>query len=61
MKRTSILGVSSRKFVGLHKTVQLQPLQHYWWGIDLDYCDVECFALEKNRDHSAVFETESKY
>ena len=55
------MGVSSRKFVGLHKTVQLQPLQHYWWGIDLDYCDVECFALEKNRDHSAVFETESKY
>ena len=23
------------------------------WGIDLDYCDVEWFALETNRDHSA--------
>ena len=25
-------------------------------GIDLDYCDIEWFALEMNRDHSAVFE-----
>ena len=27
------------------------------WGIDLDYSDVEWFALEMNRDHSVVFET----
>ena len=47
--------------VGLHRTVQLQLLQHYWWGIDLDYCDIEWFALEMNRDHSVVFETASKY
>ena len=26
------------------------------WGIDLDYCDVEWFALETNRDHSVIFE-----
>ena len=26
------------------------------WGIDLDYCDFEQFALETNRDHSVVFE-----
>ena len=26
------------------------------WGIDLDYCDIEWFALEMNRDHSVVFE-----
>ena len=26
------------------------------WGIDLDYCDTERFALEMNRDHSVVFE-----
>ena len=25
------------------------------WGIDLDYCDIEWFALETNRDHSVVF------
>ena len=31
------------------------------WGIDLDYCDIEWFALETNIDHSVVFETASKY
>ena len=47
--------------VGLHRTVQLQLLQRYWWGIDLDYCDIEWYALETNRDHSVVFEIASKY
>ena len=42
--------------VGPHRTVQLQLLQHYYWGIDLDYCDIEWFALETNRLHSAIFE-----
>ena len=33
MKRTSFLGVSSLKgLVGLHRTIQLQLLQHYWLG-----------------------------
>ena len=27
--------------VGLHRTVQLQLLQHYCLGIDLDYRDIE--------------------
>ena len=27
----------------------------------MDYCDIECFALEMNRDHSVVFEIASKY
>ena len=27
----------------------------------LDYCDIEWFALETNRDHSVVFEIASKY
>ena len=31
------------------------------WGIDLDYYDVEWFALETNQDHSLVFETAPKY
>ena len=22
------------------------------WGIDLDHCDIEWFALEMNKDHS---------
>ena len=47
--------------VGLHKTVQLQVLQRHWLGIDLDYCDIEWFALETNRDLSVVFEIASKY
>ena len=42
--------------VGLHRTIQLQPLGISGWGIDLDYCDIEFFALEMNRDHSVVFE-----
>ena len=47
--------------VGLHRTVQLQLLHHYWSGHNLDYCDVEWFDLEMNRDHSVVFEIASKY
>ena len=27
----------------------------------MDYCDIELFALETNRDHSVVFEIVSKY
>ena len=47
--------------VGLHRTIQLQFLQHYWLGyIDLDHSDFEWFVLETNRDHS-VFEIASKY
>ena len=47
--------------VGLHRTIQLQLLNVTGQGIDLDYCDIEWFALEMNRDHSVIFETESKY
>ena len=31
------------------------------WGIGLDYCDIEWFALEMNKDHSVIFEIASKY
>ena len=27
---------------------------------DLDYCDIEWFSLETNRDHSVIFEITSK-
>ena len=47
--------------VSIHRTIQLQLLQHYWLGIDLDYCDTEWFALEMNRDHSVIFEIAPKY
>ena len=32
--------------VGLHRTIQLQLLQHPCWDIDLDYHDLEWYALE---------------
>ena len=31
------------------------------WGIDLDYCNIEWFALETDRDHSVILEVASKY
>ena len=31
------------------------------WGIGLDYCDIEWFALEMNKDHSVIFEIAFKY
>ena len=47
--------------VGLHRTIQLQFFSVTGWGIGLDYCDIEWFALETNRGHSVVFEIASKY
>ena len=47
--------------VGLHRTLQLSFFSVTGWGIDLDYCDIECFALETNRDHSVIFEIASTY
>ena len=47
--------------VGLHRTIQLQLLQCTGWGIDLDYYDIEWFALKTNRDRSVLFEAASKY
>ena len=40
--------------VCLHRTVQLQLLQCYWSGLNLDYPDIEWFSMETNRDHSVV-------
>ena len=47
--------------LGFHRTGQLQLLQLSDWGIDLDYCDIEWFALEMSRGHSVVFEITSNY
>ena len=47
--------------VGLDRTIQFQLLQLTGWGIGFDYCDIEWFALEMNRDHSVIFKIESKY
>ena len=48
--------------VGLHrKQFNLSFFNTSGWGIDLDYCDIEWFALEMNRDQSVTFEIASKY
>ena len=47
--------------VGLHRTIQLSFFSITGQGIGLDYCDIEWFALEMNRDHSVIFEIASKY
>jgi len=47
--------------VGHHRTVQLQLLGISGWSIDLNYCDIEWFALERNRDHSVILEIALKY
>ena len=47
-------------------SVFIEPLNFSFFSIsgqdiDLDYCDIEWFALETNRDHSVIFEVASKY
>ena len=58
-KRASFLVLVLEGLEALHRTVQLLLLSG--WGIVLDYCDIEWFALETNRDHSVVFEIAPKY
>ena len=47
--------------VGLHRTAQLQLLGISGVGMNLDYCDVEWFVLEMNRDHFVILEISPKY
>ena len=49
-----------KDLVGLQRTVNFSFFSVTGWGIGLDYCDIECFALETNRDHSVIFEITSK-
>ena len=61
MKRTPFLGVSFIRSCRSSRTSQCQLLPHFCWGINLDYCDIEGFALEMNRDHFVIFEIAFKY
>ena len=47
--------------VGLIEPFNFSFLSITGWDTDLDYCDIEWFALETNRDLSVIFETASKY
>ena len=60
MKRTSFLVLVLKGLVDLHRTIQLQLLQHYWLGhrLGLLWYWMVCFG---NRDHSVVLEIASKY
>ena len=61
MKRTSFGGVSSKRSCSSIELFNFSFFSVTGWGIDLDYCDTEWFALEMNRDHSVIFEIASKY
>ena len=61
MKRTSFWVLLLQGLVGLCRTFQLQLLQQFGWGVDLDYCGIEWLALEMNRYHAVIFETTPKY
>ena len=47
--------------VGYHRTIQLKFFGIIVWGIDLDYCGIEWFASEMNRNHLVIFEIAPKY
>ena len=61
MKRTSFLVLVLEGLICLHRMCNFSLFGISSWGTDLDYCDIEWFALEMNRDHSVVFENASKY
>ena len=62
MKRTSFWGCWFSKILWVFTELfNFSFFSITGWGIDLDYCDIEWFALEMNRDHSVVFEIASKY
>ena len=46
--------------VGLHNLFSFSFFSIIGWGIDLDNCDIERFALETNRDHAVIFEIAPK-
>ena len=65
MKRTSFffLVLAPEGLVRHHRTIHSTSASSACpgQGIDLDYCDIEWFALEMNKDDSVVFEIAPKY
>jgi len=55
------LCVSSRRSCRFIEPFNFSFFSIIGWGIELDYCDIELFALETNRDYSVIFETVLKY
>ena len=61
MKRTFLGVLVLEGLVGLIEPFNFSFFSITGRDIDLNYCDIEWFALETNRDHSVVLETASKY
>ena len=61
MKRTSFLLLVLEGHVVFIEPFNFSFFGISSWGIDLDHCDTEWFALETNGHHSVVFEIASKY
>ena len=61
MMKIYILVLVLEGLVSLHRPLNFSFFGFSGWGIDLDYCDIEWFALETNRDHSVVFEIAPKH
>ena len=54
-------GVVLEGLVDHHRPFNFSFFGISGWGIDLVYCDIECFALEMNKGHSVIFETVPNY
>ena len=50
-----------KDLVGLHRTIQLQLLQHYWWGYRLGLLWYWIVCLGNEQRQFFVFEIASKY
>ena len=61
MKGTCLWVLVLEGLVSLQELFNFSFLNITGWGIDLDCCDAEWFALEMNTGHSVVFEVTSKY
>ena len=61
MKRTSFFGISSRRSCRASQNHSVSVSLRLVVGAYLDYCGIESFAFETNRDHSVIFETAPKY
>ena len=61
MKRTYFCDVSSRRSCRFIEPFSFSFFSVTGQGIDLDYHDIEWFALGMNRDHSVISEIASKY
>ena len=61
MKKTSFGELVLKGLVHLHRLFNFSFFSVTGQGLDLDYCDIEWFALETNRDHSVIFEIAPRY